>query len=56
MNSNQSDKILYSQQRHAFKESLNGTVHHNVNTKKEIEKIIKACEGVKEDDEDSDDD
>lgn len=35
---------------------ISGTVHHNVNTKKEIEKIFLACEGIKSDDSDDDDD
>ncbi len=55
LNSNQNDKILYSQQRHSFKESLHGTVHHNVSTKKEIEKAILQAEGKGGDDSDNDD-
>ena len=54
LNSNQNDKILYSQQRHSFKESLHGTVHHNVATKREIEKALlqAECKGEESDNED----
>ena len=55
LNSNQNDKILYSQQRHAFKESLSGTVHYNVNTKSEIYKIFGKISGTEEEDEEDDD-
>eukprot|EP00455_Lapot_gusevi_P004797 TRINITY_DN1197_c0_g2_i1.p1 TRINITY_DN1197_c0_g2~~TRINITY_DN1197_c0_g2_i1.p1 ORF type:complete len:158 (+),score=56.98 TRINITY_DN1197_c0_g2_i1:52-474(+) len=51
LNSNQNDKILYAQQRHYFKESLNGTIHFNCNTRAEVDRIL----GGQEDD-DSDQD
>jgi cofilin len=55
LNSNQNDKILYSQQRHSFKESLHGTTHHNVATKKEIEKALLQAEGKGEESDNDDD-
>ncbi len=53
-NCNQNDKLLYTQQRHAFKESLAGTVHSSVTTKKELEKEIAKAEGKEQDDSDDD--
>lgn len=47
---------MYSQQRHKFKESLHGTVQHNVNTKREIQDALLKAEGKEEKEDDDNND